>query len=70
MTELKIRLDDSDFDRLFVIKTIWQMDNLTGEQFATELIKTQLRGLFPAVPRYDEAGNLTNADSYMGKSGQ
>ena len=43
------------------------LDNLTGNEFAERLLHSKLYSLFPAIPKYDEMGELLNADRYKGE---
>ena len=65
--KIEFYIDDSDFDRLYAIKTLQGLDDLTGNEFAERLLHSKLYSLFPAIPEYDEAGQLLNADKYRGE---
>lgn len=66
MTEFNFYLSDNDTERLFAIKKLQGRDNMTGNDFARELLESALYRLFPAVPEVDENGNVLNADKYKG----
>lgn len=66
MTEFTFSLSAEDTDRLFAIKQLQGLDNLTGNEFARQLLEGELYRLFPAIPKYDDNGNLINADRYRG----
>ena len=61
MTEFNFYLSDEDFNRLYAIKEIRGRQDLTGNEFARQLLEAELHRQFPAIPQYDEYGNLTNA---------
>lgn len=46
-----------DTDRLFSVKTKQGKNELTGNEFARELLEKELYRLHPGVVRYDENGN-------------
>lgn len=56
MTEISFYLSDKDTERLFEIKRQQGADNLTGNEFARQLLENELFRLCPRVPRPDEAG--------------
>lgn len=66
MPELTFDISMEDMDRLFAIKDIEGKHNLTGNQFAAEVLVQELRRRFPAAPAYDLDGELTNGDKYAG----
>lgn len=66
MTEFSFYLSETDADRLFAIKDLQGQGDLTGNEFARRLLENELQRLFPAVPQYDDNGQLVNADSYRG----
>ncbi|EHG33206.1 hypothetical protein [Enterocloster clostridioformis] len=43
-----------DTDRLFSVKATRGKNNLTGNEFARELLERELHRLHPGVVRYDE----------------
>lgn len=67
MAQFEFYLSDADLDRVFAIKKIQGKDDLTGNEFAAELLHSTLVNLFPATPQFDEAGEVTNKDKYRGK---
>lgn len=66
MTEFNFYLSETDTDRLFAIKDIQGRRDLTGNEFARLLLEDELYRLFPAVPRFDDDGHVSNADRYRG----
>lgn len=66
MVELNFYISDEDMERLFLIKDIQGKHNLTGNDFARELLENELYRLFPATPRFNEEGELLNRDAYRG----
>lgn len=62
MTEFSFYLSDADTERLFAIKELQGRDDLTGNEFARLLLENELYRLFPAVPQYDDNGQLLNAE--------
>lgn len=62
MTEFNFFLSDEDTDRLFAIKKLRGKDELTGNEYARELLKDLLYHLFPGRPEWDGNGNVTNAN--------
>ena len=50
-------LSDHDTERLFAIKENQGKDDLTGGQFAKELIEDSLHKLHPQLVRYDDNDN-------------
>lgn len=67
MTEFNFYLSEADADRLFAIKELQGRDDLTGNEFARLLLEGELWRLFPAVPQFDDDGNVSNADRYRGQ---
>ena len=63
MTEFNFYLSEADTERLFAIKELQGRDDLTGNEFARLLLENELYRLFPAVPQYDDNGQLLNAES-------
>ena len=49
-------LGNEDTDRLFSVKASRDKNNLTGNEFARELLVEELHRLHPGVVRYDENG--------------
>jgi hypothetical protein len=66
MVELNFYISDEDMERLFLIKDIQGKRNLTGNDFARELLENELYRLFPDAPRFNECGELINRDAYKG----
>lgn len=62
MTEFNFYLSEADTERLFAIKELQGLDDLTGNEFARLLLENELYRLFPAVPQYDDSGRLLNAE--------
>lgn len=50
-------LRDGDFDRLLSIKATQGKNDLTGNEFARELLENELHRLHPGVVKFDENGN-------------
>ena len=67
MTEFSFYLSDEDTERLFAIKELQGRGDLTGNDFAMQLLEGELYRLFPATPQYNEKGELINADVYRGR---
>ena len=65
MMEISFYLQDSDAERLFAIQEI-QGSGQTAAEFARSILEGELWRMFPATPKRDEDGNLTNADKYQG----
>lgn len=49
-------LGDDDFDRLLSVKAAQGKNELTGNEFARELLERELHRLHPRVVRFDENG--------------
>lgn len=62
MTEFNFYLSEADTERLFAIKELQGRDDLTGNEFARLLLENELYRLFPAIPQYDDNGQLLNAE--------
>ncbi len=62
MVEFNFYLSEEDTDRLFAIKKLRGKDELTGNEYARELLEGLLYHLFPGRPEWDEAGNVTNPE--------
>lgn len=62
MTEFNFYLSEADTERLFAIKELQGRNDLTGNEFARLLLENELYRLFPAVPQYDDNGQLLNAE--------
>lgn len=50
MTEFSFYLSEDDTARLFAIKEQQGLDDLTGNQFARQLLEQQLYNLCPTIP--------------------
>lgn len=58
MPKFEFYLSNEDTDRLFAIKNNQQKKyDLTGNDFAKELLKKELHRLHPTVPQFDENGD-------------
>lgn len=57
MVKFEIWLADNDFDRLFEIKKQQGKTDLTGNEFARELLESQLHRLHPQTVKFDDDGN-------------
>ena len=57
MVKFEFWLSDDDFDRLLFIKRSKGKNDLTGNQFAKELLEKELRRLHPRRVEFDECGN-------------
>lgn len=66
MVEFSFYLSQEDTDRLFAIKKLQGLDDLTGNEFARRLLERELYRLFPAIPETDENGDILNAEKYRG----
>lgn len=66
MREINFYLSETDIDRLFVIKDLQGKQDLTGNEFARQLLERELYRLFPATPVFNEYGDIMNADRYTG----
>ena len=62
MTEFNFYLSEADTERLSAIKELQGRNDLTGNEFARLLLENELYRLFPAVPQYDDNGQLLNAE--------
>jgi hypothetical protein len=67
MAEFNFSLSAEDTQRLFAIKHIQGLDNLTGNDFARELLAQEVKRLFPAIPDRDENGDVINMSAYRGQ---
>jgi hypothetical protein len=66
MTEFNFFLSAADTDRLYTCKHLAGLDNLTGNQYAQQLLEAALWKMFPATPHFDDDGELTNPEKYKG----
>lgn len=53
-TKLEFYLSDDDAERLFAAKEDAGKDDLTGNEFARELLEKELRRIHPQRVRYDD----------------
>ena len=60
MTEINFYISDENADRLFVIKDLLGHENLTLNEFARQLIETDIYRLSPE--RRDKNGHFSNAE--------
>ena len=70
MGNFEINLSSGDIDRLFAVKKLQGRDDMTGGEFAGELLSKLLYKLFPGKPEIDECGNVINHEKYTGKVGE
>ena len=57
MAELNFYLSNNDMERLFYIKNKLENKNdLTGNEFAKELLQRELHRLSPSIPKTDKNG--------------
>lgn len=54
MPQFEFWLSAEDTDRLFSIKATQGKNNLTGNEFARELLEKELYRLHPSMVKYDE----------------
>lgn len=66
MREFIIYLSEEDTARLFAIKQLQGRADITGAEFAAQLLENELYRLFPANVEKDDRGRITNADRYRG----
>jgi hypothetical protein len=64
--EFIIYLSEEDTARLFAIKQLQGRADITGAEFAAQLLENELYRLFPANVEKDSRGRITNADRYRG----
>lgn len=57
MPQFEFWLGNEDFDRLFAIKRSQGKSDLTGNEFARELLEKELHRLHPGIPKFDENEN-------------
>lgn len=53
MPKIEFEISPDDLDRLFEIKKKFGKDNLTGNEFAQELLENELYRLHPAPVKYE-----------------
>lgn len=66
MREFIIYLSEEDTARLFAIKQLQGRSDITGVEFAAQLLENELYRLFPANVEKDSRGRITNAGRYRG----
>lgn len=54
MVKLEFYISDNNMDRLWAIKEKQGKNDLTGNEFAKELLESTLYNLMPTVPTEDE----------------
>lgn len=54
MIEFSFYLSADDTDRLFALKAEAGADNLTGNEYARQLLESELRRLYPGRVEYDD----------------
>lgn len=57
MPTFEFYLSSNDTDRLFAIKKRQGKDNMTGNEFAKELLEKELHRLHPKTVEFDENGD-------------
>ena len=67
MPKIEFYISSNDLDRLFAIKKLQGMNDLTGNEWAQQVLKRELYRLFPATPEFDDDGRVINADKYRGR---
>ena len=67
MPKIEFYISSNDLDRLFAIKKLQGLNDLTGNEWAQQVLKRELYRLFPATPEFDDDGRVINADKYRGK---
>lgn len=60
MTEFSFILSAEDTDRVFALKKLTGHDDDTGNEYARRILERELHRLFPAVPEFDEQGEVMN----------
>jgi len=50
-------LSEEDTDRLFAVKNSTGNNDLTGNEYAKELLCSSLHNLHPAIVQYDDSGD-------------
>lgn len=56
MTKFEFYLSESDTNRLFAVKNAKGLGDLTGNEYARQLLERELHRLHPAVVEFDEDG--------------
>lgn len=59
MTKFEFYLSEEDTDRLFSVKNSTGNNDLTGNEYAKDLLHASLHNLHPAIVQYDDNGNET-----------
>ena len=57
MPMIEFYISNEDLDRLFAIKKKQGKDDITGNDFARELLEKELHRLHPRRVEFDECGN-------------
>lgn len=57
MAQFQFWLSNEDTDRVFAIKRQQGKDNMTGNEFAKELLEMELHRLHPRTVKFDENGD-------------
>lgn len=57
MVKFDFYLSDEDTDRIFALKKAAGKDDLTGNEYARELLEGLLYKMHPKCPEFDEMGN-------------
>lgn len=57
MVKFEFYLSNDDFDRLYAIKKSKGRSDLTGDEFAKELLVKEIHRLHPRKVEFDECGN-------------
>lgn len=60
MPQFEFWLGNEDTNRLFAAKELEGKDNLTGNDFARELLIKELHKRHPKTVKYDENGEIIN----------
>lgn len=60
MAQFTFYLSAEDTDRIFALKKLTGHDDLTGNEYARRILERELHRLFPAVPEFDEQGEVIN----------
>lgn len=58
MPKFEFYLSNEDFDRLFALKKKAGKDDMTGNEYAKELLVKELHRLQPTKVEYDENGDI------------
>ncbi len=65
MEKIEILLSEVDTDRLYAVKKLLGHEDLSGSQFAGELLADKLYEMFPGRPDFDENGNILNEHEFI-----